>query len=175
MHLLNLPPLLALLTLASAAVQTATLAYHPLSTPIIAPVPFAVLNHDSTSSSSSYSLKSYTPPPASSSASLIRVGTLAADGKSISGASTLVSAELLRNKNRDAVLKIQTDGEGGVWGVSFAQAKNETEGEKARGEWPVVQVVEEGEEPRVVMGKPVVVNKEGKVEEEPKEKTLIQK
>ena len=105
---------------------------------------------------------------------------LASDGKSITSSSTLTTSEVLRNEDGNGVIKLRLGKEGSIWGVSFA-AGSVVEGDKEKKgngkdkQFPTVQVLEESLEPKVFLGKPVELNAEGKIKEEVKEKTLLQK
>ena len=184
-HLLSL--LILLVGFAVAAEPTRyTLAYAPLAS-TSKPTAFAVLIATPTTRNSPiepgklhtriiWSLESYTAPRKET-AAWARIGLLDGAGKHFNGSTTRASVAALAGPDSHAAeLYLQLNAAGRP--VSVALRDVQCLQEKADGEdsgRPRLLVMSAAPEPKPLLNKPVILNSEGRVDEPPKEKTLLQK
>jgi hypothetical protein len=123
-----------------------------------------------------WSIDSYTAPRKEAEA-WARIGLLDATGKAFNGSTSLASMAALKDPGSHAAeLYLQLDANSLPESVSLRGTRESHSASAEKGaSQPKLLVMTSAPEPRPVLNRPVVLNAEGKVEEAPKEKTLLQK
>lgn len=163
--------LLGLCTCLSAFAQTeeTTITVFAQSLPSSAPQPLAEIIYDSQTSSAS--IASYTPPEAPSTPSLLRLGPYSTSNTAWISSTTATSTESFA-KGYAPIFLLMLDHKHAILSVSVQSAK--IDAGQTRDFGPKVRVIKSTPGRVVEVNKPIVL-KEGKVEEEVPEKTLLQR